>query len=144
MREDPRATRASVALICGLLVLSGCGLSGGANSTPTASPTTAAALTCTVSYSPIDPDTLSGTLTCQVAGAASDQTSFTLTYTAPSPKGQGVDATCGGALHSGTGTCTVSFTASAQASRPGTVTGQLLPSDQHLGPETPTVAPASP
>jgi hypothetical protein len=162
-----RAAGPVILALCGLLVLSSCGASGGgtpASGASTSGPsatssargsngatatsgtvsgsTSTATLRCTISEEPLTADTLAATLSCTVVGAASDQTSFAVSHSASGLKGQThvVDATCGGPLHDGTGMCTKTFILSPHTSGFGSVTGQLLPSHQSLGPVTPTSA----
>ena len=99
----------------------------------------AAKLACTIRQEPVTADTVSATLSCKVTGSASDQTSFEATYTTATPGAQGgTEVSCDGALHNGSGNCDVTFDQSARASRLGTVTAELLPSQRRIGPVTPT------
>ncbi|MEO7000536.1 MAG: hypothetical protein ABI068_01870 [Ktedonobacterales bacterium] len=126
-------------LVVFALLLAGCsgdpgGMQGsGASGAPT--------LHCATRQTAGQIDVIEVTLTCAVSGAASAETSFTLSYTATNANGQkrSFDATCDGQLHNGEGNCTrtyalvVPFTATSS-----TVVGKLLPDNRTLGPVTPT------
>jgi uncharacterized iron-regulated membrane protein len=146
VRPSPHFAVVSSMLMWAVLMLGACGETrsvtsaiepGGATATPVGT-AASARLQCMIQQEPVTADTVSATLACTVTGAALDQTSFTVAYTSAAPRGQGVAATCGGALHEGTGNCTVTFVEGALASRLGTVAGELLPSHQHLASVTPT------
>ncbi len=151
----------ALSVLCCTLLVAGCGQASGqavtgsaSNSQASSSPTVAATVTkaastrasgatlhCTMREEPVTTDTVSAMLSCAIAHAASGETSFTLSYISTGLKGQGnvVDATCHGPLHNGGGACTMTMMFSAHNSAPGSVTGELLPSRQTLGPETPTL-----
>jgi hypothetical protein len=141
---DLRVAVIASLLVCGMLMLGACGATQGATA-PTETPGNAAAtakLTCTIHQEPITADTISTTISCTVTRAASDQTSFEVTYSSPAVGAKGgVQDTCIGTLHQGTGSCSVSFDQNAIADKVGTVTAVLLPSQQSLGPVTPTPIP---
>jgi hypothetical protein len=111
----------------GVLALGACGSAGGQSLPP-------ATLRCLFHELPQPgTSTFTGGLSCQVTGAASDETSFALTY---SENG----AVCRGTLTRGSGACDVSFLITGPFSL-GTVTGELLPSHRPLGTVTPSLAP---
>lgn len=107
----------------------------------TGKPTSAATLRCTMREEPVTTDTVSVTLSCAVANAASTDTSFTVSHFSTGLKGPGhvEDATCQGRLSRGVGACTVTFILSALNSAHGSVTGELFPSHRTLGPVTPAL-----
>jgi hypothetical protein len=75
-----------------------------------------------------------GGLSCQVTGATSAETSFTLTYRLNG-------AECRGTMTRRSGSCTVSFLLNGPLESLGTVAGELLPSHRPLGPVAPSPAP---
>lgn len=127
----------SAALLTLVLALSStlaaCGLTTGA----TLGGGPPASLTCTQAMVGHGIDVVNAKLTCQVSGAASDDTSFQVHYSVKSGTGtpRSFDATCDGTLQNGAGSCTqtyalvVPFDAGSAS-----VEGQLLPSHKALGP----------
>lgn len=100
------------------------------------------ALSCAAAPAPQGIDVLSTRLTCTVMGAPAGATSFRLHYTVVSASGSAFtpDATCGGSLQSGSGTCTETYTIPfPTASGTPSVAGELLPGHQPLGPVRPEV-----
>jgi hypothetical protein len=78
-------------------------------------------------------NTFEGGISCQVSGASSAETGFTVTFSTN-------EAVCHGSLTRGSGSCEVSFSISEPFSV-GTVAGELLPSHRPLGPVQPALAP---
>jgi hypothetical protein len=146
-----------------VLVLAGCGVPLG-NSLTTVPATTAAVsaspsiaptatggassalrLACTVENTVHPIDTISTMVSCTVSHAPGSETAFAVQYrarqtahlpTTPSP-------TCHGALSGGSGRCTMTFSAPAQAwFVDATVAGSTQPHSLPLGPVTPTMVPA--
>jgi hypothetical protein len=109
---------------------------------PTSAPSTAE-LTCASHEEPVTADSVTITLSCTVTGAESDETAFTVYYTAMSPGDQvrTTLAVCNGALTNGRGTCTVTFGVQALDVRSVELLGELLPSHGSLGPQTPVPGP---
>lgn len=141
---------------CALLTLSACGVSSvigpatvptpsearTASSTPNSTATTVK-LDCTSHELPITTDSVSVTLSCAVTGAASEETSFTVSYTSTGPKEQmrTTLAVCRGAVHNGSGTCAITFGALSQDVTSIELVGELLPTGRSLGPQTPVPVP---
>ena len=99
-------------------------------------------LTCTLSKGIAGIDVISARLSCTVSGAAADETSFTLTYTATGPNGQGrpMGPLCTGSLQQGAGTCSQSYSIVAPyGGEAGSVAGEAMPDHRPLGPVTPTL-----
>lgn len=86
-------------------------------------------------------DVVNKKLTCQVANAASSDTSFTLHYAIKNDNGtpRTFDATCEGSLKNGVGTCTQTYALVVPGDL-GTpsVSGEFLPSHRAIGPIAPT------
>jgi hypothetical protein len=133
------------------LALSACGISvdvPAASPSPSASTTSQATLTCqehsevaATSQNP-GPQKVTHDLTCNVTGAPSSETSFTLQYQLKdSGKTLTYGATCSGPLQNGQGACFRTYTEVVGVfdhAMP-TVSGNLLPSGQKLKPVTPTM-----
>jgi hypothetical protein len=85
-------------------------------------------------------DVVNTKLTCTVSGAASSDTSFTLHYAIKhNGSSRPFDATCDGKLQNGTGTCTQTYALVVPFDDgSATVSGELLPSHESVGPLTPT------
>lgn len=143
--------RASAIVVCVLpLALSACGISvdvPAASSSPSASTDSQATLTCQV-HSAVDPPqdpgppTVTHDLTCDVTGAPSSETSFTLQYhLEDSGKTLTYGPTCNGTLQNGKGACFQKYTEVVDVFNRAmpTVSGTLLPIEQKLGPVKPNV-----
>ncbi len=134
-------------LLCAVAWLAACGgsTSSGSHSTGTPLETVAggARLACTFHAMPQEADTATVMLACAVTGAASGDTSFSVTHTVAGPKGKGtaVDATCAGPVRGGVGACSVTVTEQATEATPGTMAGKLQPSGTALGPVDPAIIP---
>jgi len=132
----------------GLLILSGCQAGGNEAQTnihdTDGSPAldSSVVLQCVLHTTPLTADTASISLFCTIANAARGQTSFEVTYSTPppmTPKGNEGSSKCGGPLHDGAGSCTITFIINAFNVKLGTITGELLPSHHHFGPVTPKI-----
>ena len=129
------AVQSVIALLI-LVALAGCGARTSNAGTPS--------LRCSVQSEPSGVDVLATKLTCNVADAASNETSFTLRYTLIADDGtrRPFNATCDGTLHDGAGSCTQTYAVIAPLSpSSASVDGELLPSHRALGPVTPTAVP---
>lgn len=88
-------------------------------------------------------DTINHEVTCIVSGAPASQTGFWLYFALTDPQGHQVtfQGTCQGTLTQGRGACTQTYAEIVgQFNHPSaSVTGILLPSQQPLGPVSPTV-----
>jgi hypothetical protein len=76
-------------------------------------------------------------VTCQASGAATGDTSFALHYSVKGSNGQlrAFDATCGGPLVNGTGSCSQTYALVIPFdSTTGSISGEFLPSHKPLGP----------
>jgi hypothetical protein len=133
----PLVLIAGVVLVLGACSQGTAGSASHAEPTPTVGhPVSSIALTCTFHELPQpNMNVFTGFLSCQVRGAASADTAFTLTYSLD-------NVVCRGKLVHGTGDCTASFIIQGgQLSSLGTVAGEVLPSRQPLGPVAPLPAP---
>lgn len=91
-------------------------------------------------------DTIAARLTCKVTGASASDTSFQLQYqVTDSGSHLSYSAVCSGALHNGAGSCVQMYVAPVPLSlTPASVSGHAEPSNQALGPVTPTEHDATP
>ncbi len=91
-------------------------------------------------------DTIAARLTCKVTGATASDTSFQLQYrVTDSGNHLSYSAVCAGELHNGAGSCTQTYVAPVPLSiTPASVSGHAEPSNQTLGPVTPTEHDATP
>ena len=131
-------------LICAVAGVTGCGVgasSGGHSTTQTVA--SGATLACTFHERPQEADTVTVGIACTVTGVGASDTSFSVQHTVTGPKGQGtaVDATCSGPVREGVGACSVTFTEQSTEAEPGTLAGELLPSNTPLGPVKPGIIP---
>ncbi len=102
-------------------------------------------LTCATVVAGHGIDVETAQLTCHVTGAAASDTAFSLQYHVTDNSNHfSYTAACAGALHSGAGSCTQSYTAPVPVPlTPASVSGYTTPGHQALGPVTPTVATAT-
>lgn len=137
-------------LLLSLLLLAGCRVSadssgGGGSTSGTSGTGTPPTLTC-ASQTAVHPvDTLRVKLTCAVAHAPSNATSFTVHYTVVDKLGhqRTLGAPCTGRLSGGSGSCTETFSLPIPLDpSKATVSGTLQPGGQPLGPVVPQQQPA--
>lgn len=130
----------TLALSLLLAVLAGCGATVGAGGA-----SEPVALTCVNRAAAHPIDIQSVVLTCAVAHAPSDATSFTLQYTVMDSLGQPrtMGATCASTLSNGAGSCTQTYSLPIPLDpTKAKVSGTLHPGGQTLGPVTPKQQPA--
>jgi hypothetical protein len=141
-RQNKRYRSASIALVCGLLILLGM-MAGGCASASGAAPPQ---VRCTVRIAPTGVDVIQTALQCTVTNAPQSDTRFTLHYALVDDAGKArppFDATCDGALAQGSGTCQQTYSVVAPRSpTDSTVSGESLPNHTRLGPVTPAETPS--
>ncbi|MGO8951228.1 MAG: hypothetical protein ACLQUY_26950 [Ktedonobacterales bacterium] len=133
LRLISRAGAATLLLAGTMLALGACGSGSQSLGTKSSPP---AVLRCEFAElpQPTDPSVFQGELSCQVTGAANDETAFTLIYSVN-------NSVCQGALARGDGNCSASFLLTSSLNSLGTVAGQLFPSRLPLGPVAPVPEP---
>jgi len=140
-RQNKRYRSASIALVCGLLILLGMMAGGCASSSSATTPQ----VRCTVRIAPTGVDVIQTALQCTVTNAPQSDTRFTLHYALLDDAGKPLpafDAACEGALAHGTGTCQQTYSVVAPKSPTDSqVAGETQPGHTVLGPVTPTEAP---
>jgi hypothetical protein len=113
-----------------------------ASATETPTPHARLTLTCTTTSSVQGIDVINMLLICNVTGAPSADTSFTLDYAITSPSTKQAHQffpACAGHLTDGSGVCTQRYAAPVPlAVGAGVVTGTTAPDQRPLGPVSPT------